>query len=87
MRKNFGTGIAWSIANISLFLAIPIIGVAKSFTFSQLAVLISIYAGLVLLKVKNKNRIANDQFRRGAYYNRDIVDWFNQIKKSLVIIR
>lgn len=87
VRKNFGTGIAWSIANISLFLAIPIIGVAKSFTFSQLAVLISIYAGLVLLKVKNKNRIANDQFRRGAYYNRDIVDWFNQIKKSLVIIR
>lgn len=56
VRKNFGTGIAWSIANISLFLAIPIIGVAKSFTFSQLAVLISIYAGLVLLKVKKTKK-------------------------------
>ncbi|MBO0452460.1 MULTISPECIES: GRP family sugar transporter [Enterococcus] len=56
VKKNFGTGIAWSIANISLFLTIPLIGVAKSFTFSQLAVLISIYAGLVFLKVQKTKK-------------------------------
>lgn len=56
VRKNFGTGIAWSAANISLFLTIPIIGVAKSFTFSQLAVLISIYAGLIILKVRKTRK-------------------------------
>lgn len=55
-RKNFRTGMAWSIANISLFLAIPILGVAKSFTFSQLAVLISIYAGLFILKTQKTRK-------------------------------
>lgn len=56
IRKNFGTGIAWSIANISLFFTMPIIGVAKSFTFSQLAVLISIYAGLFILRVRKTRK-------------------------------
>lgn len=56
VRKNFGTGVAWSVANISLFLTIPMIGVAKSFTFSQLAVLISIYAGLLFLKVQKTKK-------------------------------
>ena len=56
--KNLGTGVAWSIANLSLFFAMPIIGVAKSFTFSQMAVLISIYAGIFILKVR-KTKPAN----------------------------
>jgi glucose uptake protein len=54
--KNLGTGLAWSIANVSLFLSIPVIGVAKSFTFSQLAVLISIYAGIAILKVQKTRK-------------------------------
>ena len=54
--KNLGTGIAWSIANLSLFFAMPIIGVAKSFTFSQMAVLISIYAGIFILKVRKTKK-------------------------------
>ena len=54
--KNLGTGVAWSIANLSLFFAMPIIGVAKSFTFSQMAVLISIYAGIFILKVRKTKK-------------------------------
>ncbi|MFD2307004.1 GRP family sugar transporter [Enterococcus termitis] len=50
--KNWPTGIFWSVANISLFLIIPLLGVAKSFTFSQLAVLVSIFGGLYFLKGK-----------------------------------
>lgn len=54
--KNFMTGLCWSVANISLFLVMPILGVAKSFTFSQFAVLISLYASLFILKIQKKPR-------------------------------
>jgi len=54
--KNISTGIAWSMANISLFLMIPMLGVAKSFTFSQFAVLISMYGGLLVFKQKKKRK-------------------------------
>ncbi|WP_430601375.1 GRP family sugar transporter [Enterococcus sp. AZ089] len=56
IRKNISTGIAWSMANISLFLMIPMLGVAKSFTFSQFAVLISMYGGLLVFKQKKKRK-------------------------------
>lgn len=56
IMRNWATGIAWSIANVSLFLVIPLIGVAKSFTFSQLAVLVSIFGGLYFLKVEKTKK-------------------------------
>ncbi|MBL1230002.1 sugar transport protein [Enterococcus sp. BWB1-3] len=48
--RNMTTGLAWSIANVSLFLVIPSLGVGKSFTISQLAVLVSLFAGLIVFK-------------------------------------
>ncbi len=35
---------------------IPMLGVAKSFTFSQFAVLISMYGGLLVFKQKKKRK-------------------------------
>ena len=56
IMKNWTTGLAWSVANLSLFLIIPLIGVAKSFTFSQLAVLVSIFGGLCFLRVQKTKK-------------------------------
>ncbi|MEI5993695.1 GRP family sugar transporter [Candidatus Enterococcus mansonii] len=52
ISTNLFTGLAWSSANLSLFSLMPIMGVAKSFTFSQLSVLISIAGGLLFFNVK-----------------------------------
>lgn len=52
IRDNLFTGLLWSTANVSLFLSMPVLGVAKGFTFSQFAVLLSIFGGIIILKVK-----------------------------------
>lgn len=50
IRLNLVTGLAWSIANLSLFLVMPTLGVAKSFTLSQLAVLVSLFTGILVFR-------------------------------------
>ncbi|OLP64517.1 putative glucose uptake protein GlcU [Bacillus pumilus] len=50
--KNMLTGLVWSTGNIGLLLAIPLIGVAVSFSLSQTGIVISTLGGIYLLKEK-----------------------------------
>lgn len=56
IQKNLLTGLLWSLANLSFFLVVPILGVAKSFAISQLAVVVSISAGIRFLKIKKTKK-------------------------------
>ncbi|MDM5298649.1 GRP family sugar transporter [Bacillus pumilus] len=50
--KNMLTGLVWSTGNIGLLLAIPLIGVAVSFSLSQTGIVISTLGGIYILKEK-----------------------------------
>lgn len=54
--KNMTTGLAWSIANTSLFIVMPILGIGRSFTISQLAVLVSLSVSLLIFKIEKTNK-------------------------------
>lgn len=54
--KNMSTGLAWSIANFSLFLTIPYLGVGKSFTISQLSVLVTLITSTILFKINKSQK-------------------------------
>lgn len=50
--KNIIAGLVWSTGNLGLLLAIPLIGVAVSFSMSQTGIVISTLGGIYLLKEK-----------------------------------
>jgi glucose uptake protein len=53
---NLLTGLSWSIANLSLFIANGTLGVAKSFPLSQASIIIATLGGIVIFKEKKKHR-------------------------------
>ncbi|PLT28517.1 GRP family sugar transporter [Peribacillus deserti] len=54
--KNILTGVMWAIGNLGLLLAIPRIGVAISFSMSQMGIVISTFGGIFLLGEKKSKR-------------------------------
>ncbi|MBR0601984.1 glucose transporter GlcU [Bacillus safensis] len=50
--RNIIAGLIWSTGNLGLLLAIPLIGVAVSFSMSQTGIVISTLGGIYLLKEK-----------------------------------
>lgn len=50
--RNIIAGLVWSTGNLGLLLAIPLIGVAVSFSMSQTGIVISTLGGIYLLKEK-----------------------------------
>lgn len=50
--RNMLTGIWWGIGNLGLLLAIPLIGVAVSFSMAQTGIVLSTLGGIYLLKEK-----------------------------------
>ncbi|MBT2757626.1 EamA family transporter [Mesobacillus foraminis] len=56
--RNTITGILWSTGNLGLLLALPLIGVATSFSLSQTGIVISTIGGLFFLNErKSKNQV------------------------------
>ncbi|MBY0148434.1 GRP family sugar transporter [Neobacillus niacini] len=53
---NLLTGLSWSIANLSLFIANGTLGIAKSFPLSQASIIIATLGGIVIFKEKKKHR-------------------------------
>ncbi|MFB3162124.1 GRP family sugar transporter [Neobacillus sp. 179-J 1A1 HS] len=56
VNLNFLTGLSWSIANLSLFIANGTLGVAKSFPLSQVSIIIATLGGIIIFKEKKKHR-------------------------------
>ncbi|MFD2971620.1 GRP family sugar transporter [Peribacillus deserti] len=54
--KNILTGLMWAAGNLGLLLAIPRIGVAVSFSMSQMGIVISTFGGIYLLGEKKSKR-------------------------------
>ena len=54
--KNLIPGVVWSIGNLFLFFSQPKVGVATSFSFSQLLVIVSTLGGIFILKEKKDKR-------------------------------
>lgn len=54
--RNILTGFIWATGNIGLLLSIPRIGVATSFSFSQMGIIISTFGGIFLLGEKKSKR-------------------------------
>lgn len=50
--KNVITGLVWGTGNFFMFLAIPIIGLAISYSFSQMGIIISTFGSILLLGEK-----------------------------------
>ncbi|UXV35660.1 GRP family sugar transporter [Staphylococcus sp. IVB6181] len=53
---NIIPGVVWAIGNLFLFYSQPKVGVATSFSFSQLLVIVSTLGGIFLLKEKKDKR-------------------------------
>ncbi|EUJ43097.1 putative sugar uptake protein [Listeria riparia FSL S10-1204] len=51
---NMMTGLSWSIANIGMFLATAVLGVATSFSISQACVIVATIGGILIFKQKKK---------------------------------
>lgn len=54
--KNILTGLIWGTGNIFMFLSIPKLGQAVSFSFSQMGIVISTFGSIYLLGEKKTNR-------------------------------
>lgn len=54
--KNIIVGLSWSVGNLALLLSTNEVGVATSFTLSQMGVVISTLGGLFILKEKKTHR-------------------------------
>ncbi|CAL28648.1 GRP family sugar transporter [Staphylococcus carnosus] len=54
--KNIIPGVVWAIGNLFLFFSQPKVGVATSFSFSQLLVIVSTLGGIFILKEKKDKR-------------------------------
>ncbi|MBM7704681.1 GRP family sugar transporter [Metabacillus iocasae] len=54
--RNTITGFVWATGNIGLLLAVPRVGVATSFSFSQMGIIISTLGGIFLLGEKKSKR-------------------------------
>ena len=54
--KNMIPGLVWACANIAMIYANKLNGVAIGFTLSQMAVVVSTFATLVILKEKNQRK-------------------------------
>ncbi|ENI9078210.1 GRP family sugar transporter [Listeria monocytogenes] len=49
---NLMTGLSWSIANLGMFLATAVLGVATSFSISQACVIVATIGGILIFKQK-----------------------------------
>lgn len=54
--RNILTGFIWATGNIGLLLSVPRVGVATSFSFSQMGIIISTFGGIFLLGEKKSKR-------------------------------
>ncbi|MFC3884307.1 GRP family sugar transporter [Bacillus songklensis] len=54
--RNILTGLIWATGNIGLLLSVPRVGVATSFSFSQMGIIISTFGGIFLLGEKKSKR-------------------------------
>lgn len=54
--RNIIPGVVWAIGNLFLFFSQPKVGVATSFSFSQLLVIVSTLGGIFLLKERKDKR-------------------------------
>ncbi|KRL02689.1 GRP family sugar transporter [Liquorilactobacillus capillatus] len=54
--KNIVTGLVWGTGNIFMFLAIPAVGLAISYSFSQMGIIISTFGSILLLGEKKTKK-------------------------------
>ncbi|MFE1243800.1 GRP family sugar transporter [Fictibacillus sp. NPDC058756] len=54
--RNILTGLIWSTGNITLLLALPLIGIATSFSLSQTGIIISTLGGIFILGEKRSKK-------------------------------
>ncbi|WP_414044204.1 GRP family sugar transporter [Macrococcus animalis] len=54
--KNIIPGVVWALGNMALFYSQPKVGVATSFSFSQMLVVVSTLGGIFLLKEKKTKK-------------------------------
>lgn len=54
--KNIITGLVWGTGNIFMFLAIPAVGLAISYSFSQMGIIISTFGSILLLGEKKTKK-------------------------------
>jgi glucose uptake protein len=54
--KNIISGFLWATGNLFLFISQPKVGVATSFSLSQMGIIISTFGGIILLGEKKKKR-------------------------------
>ncbi|KRM95611.1 Sugar transport [Liquorilactobacillus aquaticus DSM 21051] len=54
--KNVITGMVWGTGNIFMFLAIPAVGLAISYSFSQMGIIISTFGSILLLGEKKTKK-------------------------------
>ncbi|KRL37306.1 GRP family sugar transporter [Liquorilactobacillus uvarum] len=54
--KNVITGLVWGTGNIFMFLAIPAVGLAISYSFSQMGIIISTFGSILLLGEKKTKK-------------------------------
>ena len=54
--KNVITGLVWGTGNFFMFLAIPLVGLAISYSFSQMGIIISTFGSILLLGEKKTTK-------------------------------
>ncbi|RAS82869.1 GRP family sugar transporter [Priestia endophytica] len=54
--KNIIPGVVWAVGNLFLFLSQPKVGVATSFSLSQMGIIISTFGGILILGEKKTKR-------------------------------
>ncbi|KRL03950.1 GRP family sugar transporter [Liquorilactobacillus oeni] len=54
--KNIITGLVWGAGNIFMFLAIPLVGLAISYSFSQMGIIISTFGSILFLGEKKTKK-------------------------------
>ncbi|KRL06279.1 Sugar transport [Liquorilactobacillus hordei DSM 19519] len=54
--KNMITGLVWGTGNFFMFLAIPMVGLAISYSFSQMGIIISTFGSILLLGEKKTKK-------------------------------
>lgn len=54
--KNIATGFLWGTGNIFMFLAIPLVGLAISYSFSQMGIIISTFGSILFLGEQKTKR-------------------------------
>ena len=67
--KNIIPGLIWAAGNMFLFISQPRVGVATSFSLSQMGIVISTLGGIILLGEK-ENKAAADRYRHRHHTDR-----------------